>query len=555
MKAVSDEEKEWVRVARALMSTQEAPGWRECVRHVMPELLGAGDLEGLPDDGLPQAVCERAVTGVLKLASAHSVMITPRGLNWFSYDAGDEGGEERSDDEKDWFTRVSQITQAELEHSNFYAEGLSAIIDRIATGTGLLLTEADERSRGLVFTHVPMGTFRLAENRWHEVDTVCRVFKFTAHQAEMAFGAAALDEDMRAALRDSDRRFKSEFEIWHLTVPSRRAGRGNGRDAKNPRAMMWASVYIAVGSEEILKVDGYEEFPYMATRFLKYGNQVYGRSALRGVKEVIGRYLEVEAAMAEGAKAAVYPRLLSTPDMVGRIDLRAGGVTVLSKQAVNGGLPREWAAAGRYDAGVALLQRYDDAIDNALFVNQLQSVSNVERQMSATEARLRENEKLMTFSQTFTQFACDFRPLMARVFCILWRWGKFPAVGEPRDIFEPVGPDNRGVKVLAPGVKYLGRLSKALESAKQEGLQEALLFGLQLAEATGDEAWMDYFKPYECMKFITDESNVDVGCLRSSQEAKGMRKSREDAAQAQMQLEAAKQLTAMEAASAQAAAK
>ena len=86
------------------------------------------------------------------------------------------------------------------------------------------------------------------------------------------------------------------------------------------------------------------------------------------------------------------------------------------------------------------------------------------------------------------------------------------------------------MKVLAPGVKYLGKLSKALESAKQGGLVESLNFAVEMFQATQDASWMDYFKPYECMKFVTDESNVDVGCVRSTAEAKQQAAAREQAA-------------------------
>lgn len=525
----------YVRTAEALMSTQDGQ-WRSYVRHVMPRLISAADLQQLPDDGLPDGVCQRAVTGLLKLASAHSVMITPRGVNWFKFKSA-KRAEDISSDEQDWYQRVTQIAQNELESSNFYAASISLIIDRCATGTGLMLTEADDRNKRLLFTHVPAGTYRLAENKYHEIDTVCREFKFTAHQAAQAFGEEALDKDMKAALDRPEERYKTEFKIWHLVTPRNVAHRGNADSLVNPKRMPYASVYIAHGTRTVLKEDGYQEFPYMATRFLKYGNQVYGESALAPVQRDIERLMELEDAMTEAAKAAAFPRVLATADMVGQIDMRAGGVTVLSPEAANSGLPREWASSAQFSQGLNQMELFNQAIDDALFVNQLQSVSQVTRQMTATEAQIRENEKLMTFSQTFTQFTADFKPLMERVFCLLFRLEKYPTVGMPKDLFEPVGADGKGLKIAAPEVRYLGRLSKALESARAQGLMESLTYALEMFSATQDPAWMDYFKPYNCMRFITDESNVDTDCLRTTAEAQELQAQREMIAQQQLQLQ------------------
>ena len=524
---------EYVRMAEALMGAPGYDEWKQYVRHIMPRLIPAAELAVLPDDGLPERVCAHARTAVLKLASAFSVMITPRGVNWFRYEPLG-GQEDVPDDEKDWYAKVTQVVQKELEGGNFYPQLLGHIVDHICAGTGLTLTEADERTGGVVFTHVPAGTYRLAENRHHEIDTVVRKFKYTAHQLEQAFGLEALDADMRKAWENKEERYRREFVVWHLVCPRDVAPRGNGRGVKRAVEMSWASVYIAEGSKQVLAEGGYEEFPYMATRFLKAGNQVYGDSALAGIASVVEDYLEVEESMKEGVKAAVFPRVLASPDMAGEIDMRAGGVTLLSPEAGQSGLPREWATVARQHEGLAALEGYKAEIDAGLFVDQLQTVSMVERQMTAREVVARENEKLMTFSQTFTQFTADFRPLMERVFCVLWRAERFPRVGEPEGLFVPVS-GGKGVKVLAPGVKYLGKLSKALESAKQGGLVESLNFAVEMYQATQDASWMDYFKPYECMKFVTDESNVDVGCVRSTGEAKQQAAAREQAAAMQQQ--------------------
>lgn len=526
---------EYFRVASTLFAESDGE-WRCHVRHVMPQLIGAGELQDLADDGLPRRVCSTARSDVLALASAHSTMIMPRGVNWFALDAG----EDPSDNERDWMKAAQQAMQKELETGNFYPEGIAMTIDRVAGGTGALLAEADWERRRLVFTHVPVGSFRIRENENHEVDTLVRKFKFSAHQAAEAFGLEALDEELRRAYDCADRRYSELFELWHLTLPRDVAGRGNASWFSAREAMPFASVYINPRSQRVLKEEGYEEFPYMVTRFLKYGHQVYGESALAPVCDVVEDYIETEEAMKTVAKCAAFPRILATAEQADELDLRAGGITIVKPDAAGQGLPREWASQGRYDAGLRMLEYYKQNIHDALFVSMLQSVSQVDRQMSATEAQLRENEKLMTFSQTFTQYTADFRPLMARVFCLMFRLEKFPP-NPPQRLFRTVGPRGDEAQVLAPGVHYVGKLAKALESGKLEGLMRALQAAVQMWQATQDAAWLDYFKPYECTRFLTDESNVPVECLRSTEEAKHEAQRRLEVQEAQLQAQLAVQ--------------
>lgn len=105
---------DYYRIAQSLFNNTNYE-WRRYVRHVLPKLIPAADLEEMKDDGMPERVCARAKTGVLKLASAHLNYITPRGQNWFKYDEWNE----ITDDEKFWLKGAAQITQKELEASNF----------------------------------------------------------------------------------------------------------------------------------------------------------------------------------------------------------------------------------------------------------------------------------------------------------------------------------------------------------------------------------------------------------------------------------------------------
>ena len=524
---------DYYEIASALLSTQVDKSWHKNVRHVMPDLIPASELQSLPDDELPDRRCGRACSDVLKLASVHSYYVTPRGENWLAFRASREA----TADEKAWLKRASQMFMDELLVSNFYTAKAAADIDRVATGTGVMMAEIGKRN--ILFTHIPAGTYAVAENDDHEIDTLVRRFKFTAHQIVQRWGMEKLSSEQKSAFEDAARRYREEFEIWHLTTP-RDVPRGDSLNKNGtPRHKMpWADVYINPQNKHILDEGGQYEFPYMVTRFLKYGNSVYGRSPLVGVQDTIANMLNMRESMNVQSKAAAFPRVLAKASMIDELDLRAGGITVLRPEDVGSQLPREWAASGQYAIGKDLIDMDAAEIDDALFVSMLEVVSSVDRQMTATEVMSRERERIMTFGQSFMHYLDDLRPLLERVFCLLMRMGRMPGStgpgsipeGAPDWLFEAVDGEEGKFTVIAPGFSYLGRMSKSLDSDKRQGLQSSLEFALQMASQTGDMRWLDYFKPYETMQFVTDEGNVPADVLRTPKEAKAEQDKRDQAA-------------------------
>ncbi|MEE1265393.1 MAG: portal protein, partial [Akkermansia sp.] len=393
--------------SRWLLNEQQDVTWRKLARHVMPRLLSAGDLQESGEDGLPKEICSHAASAVLKLASAQSILITLMSEHWFSYEAKPPG-RKATDNEKKWFADATEVAHHELRKSNFCCANIATTIDRIF-GTGTMLAENNKKGR-LVFRHVPLGTFGGAEDADDMVDTVARRFKYTAHQAAGRFGVDALDEQMKTAYDDPKARYKTQFEVWHLCVPRDIASNGNADNLNVGTQMSWASVYISPRSQKVMLEEGYEEFPYLFTRFLKVGPQVFGKSPLEDIESVIKKYLEWEESVNELTKKAAFPPVLTTADMTPEeLDLRAGCVTILKEKALASNMPREWASSGRINDSLPEKEEKKKEIDDALFVTQLQSVSSQDRPMTATEVIQRKNEQLRTFSDTFTQFMADFK--------------------------------------------------------------------------------------------------------------------------------------------------
>lgn len=503
------------KVCRALLGQRwRFNDWRGIAKHVMPLLIPDSNLQDVADDGLADVVVQRAKDDVLKLAGVCASMVTERGLNWFYYKSNDK---DAAADAEDWFTKATQVVQDAIEQSNFYTEQHSAVVDRIVTGTGLMLIEPDEL-RTLVFVHVPAGTYAIAENDQQEVDTVVRTFKFTPHQAALKWGLEKLSEKMRKSYESADERYSRQFEIWHLVEPRDVADMGNVPADKsvgmNPLLMSWRSVYMEADSRHVIHEDGYYEFPYLCSRFVTLAGSPYGLSALYGLEDTLRKIIRLEGSIVDAAEAAAIPRLLTSADMVEDICLEAGGITVVTPQAEAAGLPREWATVVDYRSGKELLAEKEAELDKALFIDAIQVLAPVERQMSATEAQLRTNEKVQTFAPTFSQYVADLRRPMERIFAICYRAGLFPQNYVPKSLLSPTEASKGSMyRLNAPTPAYIGRMAKALENNKVRGVQSILELAGQMVQLSGDGGWLGAIKPGRVMHFLGREMNVPVECM------------------------------------------
>lgn len=503
------------KVCRALLGQRwRFNDWRGIAKHVMPLLIPDSNLQDVADDGLADVVVQRAKDDVLKLAGVCASMVTERGLNWFYYKSNDK---DAAADAEDWFTKATQVVQDAIEQSNFYTEQHSAVVDRIVTGTGLMLIEPDAL-RTLVFVHVPAGTYAIAENDQQEVDTVVRTFKFTPHQAALKWGLEKLSEKMRKSYESADERYSRQFEIWHLVEPRDVADMGNVPPDRsvglNPLLMSWRSVYMEADSRHVIHEDGYYEFPYLCSRFVTLAGSPYGLSALYGLEDTLRKIIRLEGSIVDAAEAAAMPRLLTSADMVEDICLEAGGITVVTPQAAAAGLPREWATVVDYRSGKELLAEKEAELDKALFIDAIQVLAPVERQMSATEAQLRTNEKVQTFAPTFSQYVADLRRPMERIFAICYRAGLFPQNYVPRSLLSPTEASRGSMyRLNAPTPAYIGRMAKALENNKVRGVQSILELAGQMVQLSGDGGWLGAMKPGRVMHFLGRELNVPVECM------------------------------------------
>ena len=465
-----------------------------------------------------------AVEACQKLASGHMSYMTPSNELWFKWDSPDP---DAGDEVQSWYNRCSEIANSELGLSNFYTELHECFLDRVGLGTGCLYC-GTTRSGRLLFRHIPCGQFVCAENDEGRTDTFMREFVFTPHQAASQFGEKSLGPTARAMLSSGRSPHTGKLRFLHVVRPRERRNRRRDTAAHMP----FESIYYSLDDNCAVEESGYREMPYMVTRFLKWGEGPYGLAPAQLVYPDIRQAQFLNRILDMLGEVAAFPRILELANQVGEVDLRAGGRTLINPESASLGFPREWATQGRYDVGMDRLRQKQDSINRAFFVPMLELWNERKMQMTASEVYARENERVMLFSPSFTLFACDFQPLMERVFALLFRLGKFPQ--PPASAMQT---DRHGEATIAePHVVYRGRIATVMRRLQAEGIERTLARLQGLSAIAPDLA--DHIDIESTFRLAARLDGVPEQVLRPQNAVRRMRRRREaEAAEAQAQMQ------------------
>lgn len=519
--------------------------WRELERRIMPRMSDEAGGCGLRKSTKKEA-CSTASEAMHTLAASHYNYITPNGMGWFKFKPTDKTENETY---KNWYANATEVALQELAKSNFYAEVQECYLSRVLYGTALMLCEV-KRGGGLLFRNIPVGSFGIAENDEGIVDTVCRKFEYTAQQAVARWGKplpsggydiSHLPQRVQQAYEKPGSRISDKFEFMHLVTPRRAYTQGNSSQYVKPTERRYASVYMFEGeSDQILEEGGYDEFPYLATRFLKKPGSVWGYAPARMCWSSILSLLELDNNLDMLGTLAVLPRMLTLADEVGEIDYRPGGQTVVSDLAANSNMPREWGTQGRMTEALERREQLKREIESAFSIPFLQAVTSVDRTMTATEVQARQEERVLSISPTFALFSADFEPMLYRIFCTLFRQGFFNTnkhMPPPFAVKAQAGQEAFDVPV--PEVLYLGRISQAVEKSYRAGAESLLQLTAEFVHATGQTDVMDSVDYGMLFAQVAETVGAPAGCIRSQAEVQQIRAQRQQLQMAQAQMEMA----------------
>lgn len=514
-----DEADELVRLYNGLRKQRDelAKTWQFARWYLLPNRVD--DLRFRPSDFVGRVRNGAARMACARLAGAHMSHIVTSHEPWFKWIArpGDVA-EEDVEEANAWYGKCSDIALMELTRSNFYSEIYECFLDRVGMGTGSLYC-GPGRSVRLLFKAIS------PEQVCGEVDDEGRVVVFvremllSAYDVADLFGKAALSEGMAADYHQGGAgMYEKKWVVLHVVRRAKKPKMGRG----------WESFYVDQQGKRVMRREMEWEMPYMATRWKMNGTSFFGFAPWQDVEGEVRGVEEIEKDLEKARRVAIDPRILTAAKLVGEVDLRAGGKTLVDLDLLQDGgvlLPKEWAAVGDVSLSYKQLADKEQRIKDAFLVPMLELFAYDEGKKgfpTATEVMARENQYLLQFFPSFVQFAYDVQPTLDRVFMVLYRAGVFP---DPPDcVREDVIRNGAvvGTVLKNPGVTYNNKVALVLKRIESDAFAAALREAVELGEAV--PGLLDHLDVDRGMRARLRSLGVSEDSIRGNIEVEDMRR-------------------------------
>lgn len=433
-----------------------------------------------------------------RLAAATQSFLFDPSKKWFSFKPSAALALDKSASARvsKWLNDCAERMFQAFAESNFYTARHQCLLDRGGLGTGGLYSGISNDNK-LMFSYVPFDSFVFAEDEHCQPCVFIRRFEWTADQAAKFFGGVErLSKGMQDAYGDLVERYKKLFKIYHAV--------GKKEGGYSMDEMGCYSIYVEEGEKHILEEGGFDEFPYMVTRFLRWGD-LWGFAPARLCwPEIVDlQFGRRESRLLSELKA--FPRIAVSADLVGRVNLRPGGQTVMNNKGVASSLT-EWASVGQYSELFREMELNREVIRSSYYLDVLDLFNNANAGMTATEVNARKEEQLRVFSPTFFQELNDSNPMMMRVFGLMYRARMFDMKGVPKELLIAL-PDGGAMfnPNALPKVVYCSKFIQLLNEVQNAGL-------LTTAEVTRQ---MAAFDPTVVYRFDWDFAAQEI-CRNSS---------------------------------------
>lgn len=452
---------------------------------------------------LYDAIGENAV---VTLGSALHSMLTNPTLFWFSLGLEDED-EERSDPVREWLQKTTRIVHHYLKGSNFQQNISQYYEDLLTFGTGFMKVIPDDKD---VFNFMtkPIYEACIADTNRGVVDTVFRCFKFDARQIEMEFGREHLPDEV---LKDLDKDPYKKHEIIHCVRP-RKEGVKNSPAENKP----FASYYVHTNSNEIISEGGFDEFPYVVSRWTLSSGEVYGRGPVMKALPDIKLINKIWESLIRVSQKMINPPVQVPDDgSMGPVNLSPGGVTYVRP---GGDRIEPIMIPGNIPVGVEMIERKTQSIKEMFFIDQLKLVEN--DRMTTVEVNQRVDEQLRAMSPILSRQEHELlRPLIERCLGILGRKGLLPE-----------RPEELEDSAIIP--KYTSQIARVQKSSEADNILRALGAISPIIESKPEV--FDFINGDEAIKLAFEAFNVDARMINSDAEVEETREARQEQ-QAMMQ--------------------
>jgi hypothetical protein len=419
-------------------------------------------------------------------------------LPWFELGFEDE---ELNDDAEviPWMGTVSDRMLFAYNTSNFYQESFQHYAQLGVFGTACTYVGQrqdlwyESQVFALRFQTLYPGSYVIAEGASGRVDTVMRKLYFTPIQAVEQWREQA-PERAKRIMRSTHYDSKMDEKEPYLHVVCPRAVQDPSR--RDSRNLPFADVIIDLTDKKVVTELGWEEFPFLVSRYDREGQSAWGYGpghealpAAKTLNKLIMMWLQMVELHAQPALG------LLNGALTGALRFAPLAVNILEQKDALFPLNIQ----GQPDKVVSEIARLQKEIRDAYHVDDLLAIPPPDATGKMTAYEVGQRIELMArfMGPVFVMLLADFLdPLMDRTFGLMSRASE-QAWARGRDGVLPLVP--REVLLAAQqhggqiGVRYEGPLARSQKASHVRALDDLLNLLGKAAQVTARTDWVDNF--------------------------------------------------------------
>lgn len=498
--------------------------WEEIAEVFLPRQIGFTGTRTKGEKKTQKIFDSKPMMALERFASVMDSMLTPRQQKWHNLRTT-VPELNRMYEVQDWFYQVNSIlyNRRYEPKANFAGQNSERWTSMGAFGTGNLFIDWD---KGLRYRCINLKNTYFMENHQGVVDTVYRVFHYTARQAIQRWGEDRMPERILKAAENPNRA-SEEFEFLHIVKPQEEYDPGR----IDARGKPFVSLYIACQDKQLVtEPGGYGTFPYNISRYITAPDEVYGRGpAMTSLPDT-----KMLNEMSKSDIRAVH-KLLNPPVLVNDDGVLGGGamnVDLRPDAVIYGGIDRNgkqmvqpFSTGSRVDINEDKMNYRRAAIDDAFLVTLFQILVETPR-MTATEALIRAQEKGMLLTPTMGRQHETLGQQIEREIDLLAQHGELPPM--PEVLLEAGGEYE---------IIYENPLARMQRAEELVGVQRTMELLAPFAQIEPDI--MDVFDKDKLAQLTAEVSGVPTPVIRSPEDIAAIRSQRAEQMQVQQMIDAA----------------
>ena len=461
------------------------------------------------------------VRAVSRFASGMHNILTPAAAPWFLLKPRLRALQENREVNL-WLDEATPYIQEYLSRpqSNFHPAGYEYYVDLGAFGTSVMFIE-DIPGSGPLFRNFPLSDCVLATDNLGQIDTVFRLHKQTAKALIEQFPPEQLSEKVTKSM-EAGKPYET-FDCIHVVKPWHSLKPSGLQAIEKP----WVSLHILKDEKMIMGVGGYDQFPYVCSRWSRNALEIYGRGPGGDALPDIRMLNEMEKTYLKGLQKQVDPAL-SLPDdgFISPLKTYPGALnfhrTGFSSADMIAELP-----TGEVRYADMKMGQVRESIDKSFYLDLIDLPGPMApdgdvMRFTATEIAMRQRDRLIILGPIVARQEAEFlSPLIERTFILMVRAGLMP-------------PPPQVMQEMDIMVEYVNPVSVSMRSVELNAISQLIQFIMPLAQV--DPMAIERLNISRITELGAEILRAPASAIRTNEEMEEIMKARQEQMAAQQEM-------------------